>query len=1305
MKHKGLLTTAIFLISLRCLYAGEVRFFDTNSISSHLITSVAQDKEGYIWVGTEYGLNRFDGVSFTHYYTHNNTLIDNNVHDVFVDSQGDVLIISGRNLQIYDKTTGLFETVGFPEGHVPVLSSIAQLHDGRIVLSNSKKGHWLVDKSSMTARPFEELDAKVGKPESHSLVVDSRGRLWICTNNDGVFCYDVEADEVMHFQTADSPSASRGVTGVVATENGDVFILGMSALFRFNERNASIENLFSFSPSLSIRRMYRSSDGTLYAGSYGKGVYEVDVERKTIVPACQDITAAYNLWNSGLYAFMEDVDGNIWMGFSSKGLLLLTKRPQPFSYTPLRDINPSSGNSLTSFSMLEDGSMFVGQSRCGIHLLDSSLRKVRTYMDGFSPISMCRISSDLVLVGDFTRGAWLLDTESGNHRCILKDRRVTDFTKDRNGNIYLSVFNGPLMSFTPDVGEERSLCKASGGLKLHGRYLNTLYTDSKGLVWVGHHYGFDVYDPASDLVLSVKCDPQLRSAIVYDIIETSDGIVWLGTSRGLFGYSRESDTWVHKAAGDGLLCEVICAVREAEDSSLWLSTYRGLIHYIRQEERFSYYLQGGGLQEVSYAHGVSAVAPDGKMYFGNNLGVTSFYPDQVVADAFVRPLKSVALVVGDKTVDVIDDRIVLAHDENTFALRFSTMDFRNPRNLSFEYSLSSSGDGDWRRTPLGYNEVDFYSLDYGDHVLRVRAVYNEGRSEVKEINVRIRPPWYLSSWAKLLYLVIALAFVLLYWSYWKHRKMAEMNEEKIRLFIDISHEIRSPLTLIKSPLESIIGIPHDEHTTHALRAIQRNTDRLLLLVNQILSIRKIEKGQMKMHYAETDMLGFVREYVQDYEYAALKRGIDLRIDGPEEPIMCWIDRENFGKVVSNLVSNALKYVEDGGMVSVTVRKTGRYIEMTVADNGRGIDEKQLKYVFERFYQVPSDKSSSQLGFGIGLNLSSQLVRMHGGSIQARNRTGESGSEFMVRLPSGNGHIPADCIVGPEYFTHARQDFKEETVPEEDTARRMSARKRTDFRVVVVDDDEEVRRFLKDELSKSYYVSAYPDGRQALEAVTDNPPDLVISDVQMPDMDGFTLLKRIKNNTSTSHVPVILLTTKVEHQSRLDGFGYGADAYLDKPFNVEELMMVSSSLIDNRIRMKAKLSGVQEQKGVLKPIEMKGNDAALMERIMSCINRRICDSDFNVEALADEVGLSRVQLHRRVKDITGITVGEFLRNLRMKQAAELLAKGDVTVSQVTYAVGMSNPTHFTTAFKKYFGVTPTEYINKHSGDTKTCADAT
>ena len=641
--------------------------------------------------------------------------------------------------------------------------------------------------------------------------------------------------------------------------------------------------------------------------------------------------------------------------------------------------------------------------------------------------------------------------------------------------------------------------------------------------------------------------------------------------------------------------------------------------------------------------------------------------------------------------------------DSSFTLFFSTMDYREMENVYYEYRFTSEPSDVWHRLQPGESQLSFIHLASGSYDLQVRACDNGVYSPVKEFSLHITPPWWRSWWAYLIYLIMAAGIAFWAWQYYRRHEEAEANEAKIRFFVDISHELRSPLTLIKSPLDTLLKrTDFDAQTVRALMNMSRNTDRLLTLVNQILSIRKIEKGQMKLSYAETDLNPFVENLVHAFDLQAEKRKIGLTFHAADEPLTAWIDRDWFNKIINNLIGNALKYVEDGGEVTVEVRSEKEEIRVMVTDNGPGIDETQLKRVFERFYQTSARPAAGQMGYGIGLNLAYKIARLHGGIIEAANRTdGQHGSVFTVTIPTGNSHLKIEELsVERENLATASEGNIEGTAEANiSLPKERKPRKKTNYRVVVVDDDEEIRQFLQTELSYTYHVSTFADGQQALEAVSVEQPDLVISDVVMPVMDGIQLLHRLKNNTRTSHIPVILLTTKTEHQSRIAGLDEGADAYMDKPFNLEELEARAAGLIANRQRMKGKFSGIQEQQGMVKEIELKGNDEQLMERIMKVVNERLTDEDFNVEALVDAVGLSRAQFHRRMKDMTGLSPAEFIRNLRMQQAAKLLEKGDVSVAQVTYAIGMSNPNHFTAAFRKYFGVSPTEYMAKHSGATK------
>ena len=1080
-----------------------------------------------------------------------------------------------------------------------------------------------------------------------------------------------------------------------------------SSLLQLNEQKQTFETVLTF-PRCAVYRLYKDSRSRLFVGTSGDGIRRVDLDRRELLPMIEPV-------HDKIYAFLEDRSGNQWIGSYQRGLLLVYHKPDPFHFLPLSRIENNNGNMLRSVFADSHRHVYICQEKGGITGIDDQGHVLRHWMGDKTVMTMYEDSPYSFWVGTFRHGLFRINPQTGREEWmpLTGTQRIGSITKDQQGNLYTAVFNDGLHSYTPDCKTERIL--GHGKLKLSNAYLNTLFTDKDGRIWIGHYYGINVYDPKTDELVDVNVPEALRPAIVYTIGQSPkrNGI-WVGTNKGLFQYHTQGEKkgqWRRFTTKDGLPNDIICSFVIPSDGTIWVSTFRGLGKIVPGGHVTSYY-RGNGLEEWSYLRGVHAHSTVGEVILGNQNGITYFMPEEIRNNEFEEGVTLTGMRLGDldvnastlsngnhiiaKPLDVTDD-ITLSYLDNTFSLRFSSMDFRDAQNIHYEFRFASESGNHWYKTESGRSEIYFSHLAVGSHRLIVRAYDNGVYSPEKSILIHITPPWYRSWGAYAFYLMLIGSLAFLWWRNYWNKRQAEINEEKIKFFVDISHELRSPLTLIKSPLDQLLKASHAPSETRALRNIERNTNRLLTLVNQILSIRKIEKGQMRMHFAETNLGEFISDICHDYDYQTEKRKLKLTFDNQAPDIKVWIDRDNFDKVVTNLIGNAIKYVEDGGEINVLLRQTSdNQAELMVRDDGPGIDEHQLQRIFERFYQTSARSAAGQMSYGIGLNLSQKLVAMHHGDIAARNRTDGHGSEFLVRLPLGNAHLPQDQLVDGDFY--AFQPLQEDkTLPVTDADRPRRIRKKTTYHVAVVDDDEEIRNFLKTELSETYHVHTYADGQKALEGIVDNLPDLVISDVVMPQMDGFELLRRIKSSTKTSHIPVILLTTKTEHQSRIQGLEQGADAYMDKPFNLEELEARAASLIANRIRIKGKFSGAQEQEETVRKVELKGNDAALMEKIMKAVNERLDDSDFNVEALSDAVGLSRVQLHRRMKEMTGITVGEFIRNLRLQQAAKLLEAGDTTIAQVTYAVGFANPTHFTAAFKKHFGVPPSEYMAKHRSE--------
>ena len=1274
------------------------RFFDGDQLSSNLTTSLAQDRYGYIWVGTEYGLNRFDGVRFAQYYADDpvaQPLRDNNVRRLLTDRKGRLWVMTFGGVQLYDELTGTFANVTFDTKEQTTMADLIETRDGRLLVLTTEKGIFSLDAEKMTAKTDERMNKTATATTAHTMMEDHKGRLWICTNNEGLTCIDVKAGKKHHY--GEEVLGSKGVSGIGEDAANRIIVLARQQVLCLNEQTGLLEVLMPVARELSARRLFQTAQKELYVGTFGHGIYRLNVESRQLQPVYEKECGSQKV-----NAFLTDVLQNVWIGCFQGGLSFVSPRQEPFNYISLKQLGVDHGGQPTALFGDRQNHVYHGTEKGGLTSFSYDLKHVGHWLDGQTVISGIDAGGGWLWIGTYANGACRLNTKTGEVQWMkqLRGERIKSLAFDKKGNVYLAVFNKGIRSFSMDGQQE-----LTHNLTLSNPFVNMLLTDSKGLLWIGHYYGFDLYEPQQDKMVEVKMDTLLRTATVYAIVEAHDGIVWLGTNHGLFGYDRQHREWQHYSKPEGLPNEIICGIVEDSDGALWLSTYRGLSRMDTKNHVFTNYYKGNGLMESSYARGLYFTSPQGHVCFAGDKGITTFMPGDIKPMAFLRGLAVTGMQVGNRQHTVISDKLTLPYTDNTFTLYFSTMDFRVPDNVVYEYRFSDESRDTWHQSAPGESGITFTHLSSGRHQLQVRAADNGLSSEILEINIRITPPWYRTWWAYTFLFIIVAGIAFILWQNWWNKKQADTNEEKIKFFVDVSHELRSPLTLIKSPVDTLLAQEHDPQTLRALRNISRNTNRLLSLINEILSIRKIEKGQMHLHYAETVLAEFVAGICHNFDYQAEKRKITISMHSEDDGLTAWIDRENFDKVVNNLLTNAMKYVENGGQIDVTLRQVAdekrrcNMVEIVVRDNGVGIDEEQLRHVFERFYQASARPRSGQMGYGIGLNLAYKVVRLHGGTIEARNRTDvEHGSEFVVRLPSGNGHLPHEQLVDADYFCkQAEEHAMPSAVTVEEKPRRV--RKKTSYRVVVVDDDEEIRNFLQTELSATYHITACENGQQALVTITEQVPDLIISDVVMPVMDGIELLHRVKNNVKTSHIPIILLTTKTAIQSRVEGLEEGADAYMDKPFNLEELAARAAGLIANRQRLRGKFSGAQDQEGTVKQIELKGNDQQLMERIMKVVNERLSDEDFNVEALADAVGLSRVQLHRRMKDMTGISVGEFIRNLRLQQAAKLLEKGDVTIAQVTYAVGMANPTHFAAAFKKYFGIPPVEYMNKHKNETK------
>ncbi|MDE6786410.1 MAG: response regulator, partial [Muribaculaceae bacterium] len=727
----------------------------------------------------------------------------------------------------------------------------------------------------------------------------------------------------------------------------------------------------------------------------------------------------------------------------------------------------------------------------------------------------------------------------------------------------------------------------------------------------------------------------------------------------------------------GLSDNDIRAISRDHNGGKWIGTMRGLSYVTPDNSKILSYYGGSGLVETTF-HQIKYSPLRKGIYLGSDLGITAFMPDSVSSPRFDHTIKVSAIFLNGKRVlpnmkngcnvviggdPMSPEKLNLPYKDNALTLRLSTMDFRDASNIRYRWRLDKKKD--WIETAPGDNMLYLPHLDPGSYNLEICAAENNVDSPVTTIRINVALPWYWSGIAKVIYLIIFLAFGILAYGLIRKRREEKISEEKIKFFTDVSHDIRTPMTLVMSPLESLLKEEHDSDVKAKLNVMHRNAQRVMGLLNQLLDISKLDKGKMRLTCRKTNAVAFVEELVELFKPQAEGKKQTLTFTELNDPGEVWLDRDNFDKIIVNLISNALKYTPEEGAIDVAVDTAdedglGKCLKVSVTDTGIGLDEKALPRLFEPFYRIREDHLPGTVGFGIGLDLCRRLVELHHGVIKAANRTdGVKGSVFTVIIPIEKSNY-SDAELNDKQIED-NEASRHIIMSDRPTAVDLPARPKpmtAGGKVLVVDDDAELRGYIASTLAKYYKVKEAADGNEALKIMSDWMPDIVVSDVVMPGMDGLTMLKRMKSNADTNHIPVVLLSSKNAIADRMAGWDKGADGYLGKPFNIDELSALVDTLIENRQRMKGKYSGAQEIEGKIDAPEMKGNDEVLMDRIMKEINAHIDDPGLNVEKLSSEVGVSRAHLHRKMKDLIGMTPSDYIRNIRLKRACELLKRPDI-----------------------------------------------
>lgn len=1321
-------------------------FTADQGLSSSLINKIHQDHNGMIWIATEDGLNRYDGVKLTvyrHQPDDEHSLAHNYVRTLFEDNKGNLIIGTYVGVQIYNPATDTFSPLAkHKNGEVfqSYITNIMQRKNGEIWVSGNTLCKLTISNGTLFV---EDLQLPIPTASVENVMEDKSGNIWITREEDGVYRMDKQK-QVTHYPIKDKvPYIAILCEDMLGNIYGGS---PQNGVFLFNKTTKQFLPLLgNEQQSFPVKALYPSNQDELCIGTDGNGlkIFNNKTRQLSDYQFEEDIFASKT---SKVHSILKDKTGNYWIAIYQKGVIMIPSQRNGFKYWGCKSVSKNiiGANCIMALYRDDTGTTYVGTDNDGLYIIDKNGKQQTHLTHSNDPQSVPSIivalyedSEHNFWIGSYANGAARLDKRTGkcNYLQELVDkngknvRNVYAFAEDNQKRLWIATMGGGLFYYDLKTHKVNHISNLNSGF---GDYwvCSIHYSPLKNYLYIGTYSGLCRIDLGKP---DMPCEYALQQHIIYSIYEHTDGNIWAGTSNGLLQWNQQNGEIRTYSTNDGLTNNSVYAIQSDAMDYLWVSTSNGISRFHPDTQKFTNYYVSDGLQGNEFSKNTSWRDKQGTIWFGGVNGITYFNPTEIIATnkkwhvritdfyLFGQPVRQGMKSGGREIIDspVFEaETFRLGHQDNAFGIEFSTQELDNTDRVVYTYAMNNN---QWTTLPRGTNRVSFSNLAPGTYHFTLKAKDGIIESDVKEITIYIAQPWWNSAWAWTFYVLATLGIAFFIALQIRHRYLAkqemarhvraeQLNEAKLQFFINISHEIRTPMSLIISPLQQLMSSDSDSKRQKTYRTIKRNAERILRLVNQLMDIRKIDKGQMQLNFCEINAVEFIEELHNTFSSLAENKHITFtfRHEGLDS-LPLWADIDNFDKIILNILSNAFKFTPKGGTIDITLR-TSEYpeaeaplnqcAEIIITDSGTGIAPSELERIFERFYQVRNAQDHNYQGTGIGLHLTRLLVELHHGVIYAENITdGTPGSRFIIRLPLGNAHLRTDEIdtnvsQTPNLLQSLSASAMTDLQQEEDET--STSRPRMRRRILLVEDDEEIRLYLKDQFAAEYYITESVNGKEALEAIFNQEPDLIISDVMMPEMDGLTLCRKIKQNINMNHIPVILLTAKAREEDNIEGLNTGADAYIAKPFNIEILRHTVENLIRNREQLRNIYSGGQQSgEKSLKKIEAQSPDDRLMERIMKAVNANIGNPDLTVEMIAHEVGVSRVHLHRKLKELTNQTTRDFIRNIRMKQAATLLSEKRHAISEVADLVGYTNLGNFSTAFKEFYGMSPSAYREQHA----------
>ena len=1316
---------------------GQIRFSNLSiddGLSQNTVFSICQDAEGYIWFATLEGLNRFDGNSFTVFLHDENepgSLPDNIIHILFLDSQGVLWIGTESSLVRWNRRMERFDN--FAAGS-PVMS-LAEVSAQKFLVGTEKGLRCFdAEKDCFTDNlPENTARLRVKSMTRHS---DS---IYIGSVGEGLFVYSISGGEMIRVPAYSGNSTIQ----TIFVQNGNLVWFGTEGdgLFCLNLEEGGLRNFRAGVPSGGIgsnfvRSIASDTNGRIWVGTFNSlDIY--DSATDTFECYRSDPFREGTISRNSVRCILRDNQGGMWLGTYFGGVDYwhpLRSRFENIRQTPgANSLNDDIVNCITP---APDGVLWIGTNNGGLNSYDPATGRFHNFgthpanrADGLESNDIKAIHIDSatsdIYIGAHAGGLCVLPAHSGTIRqCKFNGETgiapldIYSIIEESPGLLWIGSLQG-LFSYRTSNGELRNY--PTSGEDRDNLRIRALMKDSRGWLWIGGENDMEIRQMNDGRLLQVNpgCDELSGLSFILGFHESSSGIVWIATRNGLFAYSPKENTLKRYTVASGLPSNVINGIEEDSYGRLWLSTDNGLSCLNPYSGVFRNFTVKDGLPSRQFSMGSHCRLDSGRMYFGGIRGITTFIPERVTDNPYSpAPILSGFRVFNDRVIPGDDsgileesvastERITLGHDCNSFSVDFTVNDFIAGGHSTFSWRLVGFEEN-WT-APSSSRTASYSNLPPGKYRFEVASANNDGKwnTDPTVLEIWIRPAWHQLFWVRALLVLAGLALVV--WSVWfyigkksvqnrlelekKDREhQEEISQMKMRFFINISHELRSPLMLILNPVQEMLDRVSDIWTRKQLRYVQRNAQRLLHLVNQLMDYRRAELGVFKLSVKPEDINRIVRENFSYYETLASSKKLKYSlISHIPEKTEVLVDGQYIELILNNLLSNAFKYT-DKGSITVTERLSeGRFI-LEVADTGAGIPLDRQDKIFERFYQL----ENSHIGSGIGLSLVQRLVELHHATLELESEEGK-GARFIVSIPQErSAYSPDELSAGTDdapHTTNSREMYvldSQET--HEETQGTQTVPDGSRPKILVVEDEEDIRAYMETSLSSSFQIRCAPDGARALEMVGEDCPDMVITDMMMPVMDGMKLCARLKQDSSTSHIPVIMLSAKADGQDQLKALNSGADDFLTKPFSMTMLKAKIRNMLRTRMIIEDKATrstSFSPEKAALNAM-----DEEIVRKAVSIVERNMDNVEFSTDEFARQMNMSRSNLHLKLKSITGDSALGFIYKVRFSEACRLLEDGRYSVSEISDMVGFNTPSYFATCFKKHIGCLPTEWAKQN-----------